>query len=51
MRRNGRDVLMLLGMALRMLPDYLAFYRADFHPDQHPQHELLDQWRHTLQLS
>lgn len=51
MLQNSRDALMLLGMTLRILPDYMAFYRANFHPDQHPQHELLDQWRQTLHLS
>jgi len=30
------------------LPQYLDFFRRDFHPNQHDTDALLEQWRETL---
>lgn len=48
---NLRDGAALAGLLLRLLPSYLAFYRADFHPDQQDDHALLAKWRTRLALS
>ncbi len=38
-------------MMLRLLPEYLAFYRADFHPAQIDQQQLLEKGRQLLNPS
>lgn len=38
-------------MMLRLSPEYFAFYRADFHPEQLDQQELLEQGRQLLNPS
>jgi predicted metal-dependent hydrolase len=48
---NLRDGVELGGLLLRLLPSYLAFYRADFHPDQQDDQALLEHWRTRLALS
>lgn len=40
---NGRK-----GVFSRLLPQYLDFFRRDFHPNQHDTDALLEQWRETL---
>jgi predicted metal-dependent hydrolase len=32
------------------LPEYLAFYRADYHPDQYDHRALIAEWRDRLAL-
>ena len=37
-------------MMMRLLPEYLAFYKADFHPSQCSHQELLAEWKEKLGL-
>ncbi len=48
---NLRDGIELAGLVLRLMPSYLAFYRADFHPDQQDDQALLKHWRTRLALN
>lgn len=45
---NARDGYYIAALALRNLPDYLAFYRADFHPEQRDDRALMAKWRAKL---
>ena len=45
---NVRDLGLLTHMVVCLLPEYLAFYRKDFHPAQIDQTELLTHWRREL---
>lgn len=45
---NARDGVYLLEMVLKTLPYYLAFYRADFHPNHIDHQPLIEQWRKQL---
>lgn len=48
---NLRDALSLVGLFVQIAPEYLQFYRRDFHPNQHNHEALLTQWRQHLQLN
>ncbi len=50
LRLNLQDGYTLLQLVLQTLPDYLAFYRADYHPDQHDHRALIAEWRDRLAL-
>lgn len=45
---NARDLGLLAHMVVSLLPEYLAFYRQDFHPSQIDQTALLTHWRREL---
>ena len=45
---NVRDAGYLLDMVARTLPAYLAYYRADFHPDDADHRALVERWRGEL---
>ncbi len=45
---NARDLGLLAHMAVSLLPEYLAFYRQDFHPAQIDQTASLTHWRREL---
>ena len=46
-----QDAAALAVMAIRLLPAYLAFYQADFHPSQVNDQALLVAWKEKLALS
>jgi len=37
-------------MVVRLLPEYLSFYKADFHPSQYSHQVFLDEWKGKLGL-
>jgi len=45
---NIRDAVYLLDLVVSTLPDYLAFYKADFHPDDTDHAALIARWRQAL---
>lgn len=45
---SARDLGLLAHMVVSLLPEYLAFYRQDFHPSQIDQTALLTHWRREL---
>jgi predicted metal-dependent hydrolase len=45
---NARDAAYLLDMVVSTLPHYMAFYQADFHPDNTDQRALISRWRRAL---
>lgn len=45
---NLRDAAYLLDLVARTLPAYLAYYRADFHPDDADHRALVAKWRGVL---
>ena len=47
---NLRDVAVLMALVVWILPEYLRFYRADFHPDQTDHHGLIANWQARLGL-
>jgi predicted metal-dependent hydrolase len=48
MALNLRDAYYLAALILRTLPDYLAFYRADFHPNDIDHRHLITTWQQKL---
>lgn len=48
---NVRDSYLLTRMIVALLPDYLAYYRADFHPQQTNHQALIEKWRQQLALA
>jgi hypothetical protein len=38
-------------MLLKTLPYYLAYYRADFHPNHMDHQPLIEQWREQLAIN
>lgn len=51
MALNLRDSMLLGRMVLSLLPEYLAFYRAGFHPQQTDHQALISVWRQRLELA
>ena len=55
--RSAQQVKLLLAdtaqialMAIRLWPEYFAFYKADFHPNQRDHQALLDEWKAKLKF-
>jgi hypothetical protein len=46
-----RDSFLIGRMVLALMPDYLAYYRAGFHPQQTDHQALIDKWRRQLELA
>ncbi len=44
------DATQIALMMMRLFPEYIAFYRADFHPSQYSHQVLLDEWKGKLGL-
>lgn len=47
-RGNLRGVLMLSKMLINLIPEYLEYFNADFHPNQRDRSALQQQWRQRL---
>jgi len=47
--KNARDLGLILHLMVSIFPEYLAFYRADFHPKQIDHTPLLRQWLPQLE--
>ncbi|MBH1970866.1 metal-dependent hydrolase [Moraxellaceae bacterium AER2_44_116] len=48
---NARDSYYIAEMLLKTLPYYLAYYRADFHPNHIDHQPLIEQWREQLAIN
>ncbi|MFZ3192478.1 MAG: metal-dependent hydrolase [Moraxellaceae bacterium] len=47
-RDNLRGLWIMTKMGVTLVPEYLEYFKADFHPAQRDRTQLLDQWRERL---
>jgi len=47
-RDNLRGLWIMTKMGVTLVPEYLEYFKADFHPAQRDRSKLLDQWRERL---
>ncbi|MEC7121342.1 MAG: metal-dependent hydrolase [Pseudomonadota bacterium] len=47
-RDNLRGLLIMAKMGITLFPEYLEYFKADFHPAQRDRTQLLDEWRARL---
>ncbi|OTG91151.1 metal-dependent hydrolase [Acinetobacter sp. ANC 3832] len=46
--QNAKGLFFIIGMFTQSIPELKDYFRADFHPDDHNQDELIQYWKHKL---